>query len=115
MIEGLTYIQAGEVLIPALTMEEETEDIGKYGSMREKYIREHRRGLYQALLLSGKLTKHLARVNRETQERVDEIVRQLTETDPGPDKADDQMGWVRYQNSLISQAEEIALTELVYS
>ena len=41
MIEGLTYIQAGEVLIPALTMEEETEDIGKYGSMREKYIREH--------------------------------------------------------------------------
>ena len=115
MIEGLKYIQTGEVLIPALTIDEETEDIGKYGSMRERYIREHHRGLYQAMLLSGQLTKHLLEVNRETQERVEEIVQQLMKADPGPEKAADQMGWVRHQNSLLMQAEEIALPELVYS
>ena len=34
---------------------------------------------------------------------------------PAPDKAQNQMAWVQHMNSLKVQAEELVLTELIYS
>ena len=39
----------------------------------------------------------------------------LLKQNPAPNKEQHQMGWVRHMNSLKAQAEELVLTELIYS
>ena len=40
---------------------------------------------------------------------------QLLKQNPAPDKAQNQLMWVQHMNSLKAQAEELVLTELIYS
>ena len=40
---------------------------------------------------------------------------QLLKQTPAPDKEQNQMAWVQHMNSLKAQAEELVLTELIYS
>ena len=115
MIEGMKYIQAGEVMIPDLTTIQETKEIGKYGSMRRTFLKEHRPGTFAAMVLMGTLNTHLFQVNEQTKELIDQVMETLQKENPGPDKAIDQMGWVRHQNSLLSLAEETVLPEMIYS
>ena len=37
--------------------------IGRYGRMRKVYLEEHRPGLYERLILSGKFYEHLADID----------------------------------------------------
>jgi hypothetical protein len=39
----------------------------------------------------------------------------MLKTDPAPDKATDQMGWVQHMNSLKAAAEETVLNDLIYN
>ena len=50
---------------------------GKYGMLRRTYLKEHKRGWYQSLLLSGKLDAHLEETDRTANERVDLIASQI--------------------------------------
>ena len=44
---GGTYIRVGDYFIPDLVLDDEPEyQIGKYGRMRERYLKEHRRAAY---------------------------------------------------------------------
>ena len=53
----LSYRQNGDYLIPDIEMDEQpTESIGKYGMMRKTFLKAHRSGMYNALLLQNKLT-----------------------------------------------------------
>ena len=114
MAERLRYIQAGEVMIPDLTTISEDLEIGRYGRMRERFLKEHRRGTYSAMLLTGKLSRHLWETNERALERIEELSRTMEKRQPGPDKGKDQMGWVKHQNMLRHQAEEMILEELIY-
>jgi hypothetical protein len=112
----IPYRQEGDYLVPDLKLTDATErPIGKYGRMRKTYLQNHRRGLYSALLLSGKLMEHLADTEEEAQEQIETIIAEMLKLDPAPDKGTDQMGWVRHMNSLRMTAEEIVTRELVYS
>ena len=112
----LTYTQTGDYLIPNLMLDEEPQEIpGKYGMLRRTYLKKHRGGTYQALLLSGKLNQHLLEIDRTANSRMEQIISQLLQTSPAPDKATNQMGWVQHMNALTQQAEETVLTELVYN
>ena len=51
---------AGDYLIPDLAIKENDKLIGKYGRMRLRYLREHRKGLYTVMMLNGILQDHLA-------------------------------------------------------
>lgn len=58
---GGTYRREGDYLIPDLELPNtEHEQIGKYGCLRQTYLREHRPALYHAMLLNGTLNRHLA-------------------------------------------------------
>ena len=116
----LTYTQVGDYLIPDLTMdgEGETEEmpLGKYGMLRETFLKQHHHGTYTSMLLTGRLEPHLREIGRQAQEQVDRMVDELKKRN-GVDeamKARDQMGWVQAVNSFTAQAEEIVLTEIVY-
>ena len=60
---GGTYRQEGDYLLPNLSLPQDTEEypLGKYGRMRQQYLKEHRRALYSSLMLEGTLIKHLRR------------------------------------------------------
>ena len=44
-----------------------------------------------------------------------QTMEQLLKQDPAPDKAQNQLMWVQHMNSLKAQAEELVMTELIYS
>ena len=111
----LTYTMQGDYLIPDLTLSEEETHIGKYGMLRKTYLKNHRKGLYASLMLSGKLNSHLSEIDQTARERVELITAKLLEKDPAPDKVTDPMGWTGHMNSLKHQAEETVLTELIYN
>ena len=116
----LTYTKVGDYLIPDLTAdgEDETEEmpLGKYGRMRERFLKERHHGTYTSMLLMGRLEPHLREIDRQAREQVDQTVAALKAAN-GVDermKARDQMGWLRAVNSFMAQAEETVLAEIVY-
>ena len=112
----LTYTRNGDNLFPALYLEDENLPIGKYGLLRKSYLKEHKRGWYSSLLLTGKLDEHLAKIDHSCNERIELIMNQLARREGITEalKAADQMEWVRRMNNIWARAEEIVLSELVY-
>ena len=51
---------------------------------------------------------------RAARELMDILMDGLLEKNPAPDKARDQMAWVRHMNGLMHMAEDAILEELVY-
>ena len=113
----LSYVQQGEYFFPKLCFEAENPPIGKYGLLRKSYLKEHKRGWYSSLLLTGKLDEHLAEIDRTCTERVELIMNQLAQREGVTEalKAADQMEWVARMNNIRAKAEEIVLSELVYN
>ena len=115
---GGTYRREGDFLIPNLVLPDTGDyQIGKYGRMRRRYLKEHRKVLYTNLLTSGNLRCHLAKIDQACNERIESIVSAIAEQEGVTEalKAADQMEWVRRMNSIRNRAEEIVLTELVYA
>ena len=112
-----SFTQHGDVVLPDLCLEEEAYPIGKYGLLRKRYLKEHKRGLYTSLLLTGKLDAHLAEIDRMCNERVELITNQLAKREGVTEalKAADQMEWIRHMNNIRARAEEIVLVELVFN
>ena len=112
----LTYTRNGDNLFPALYLEDANLPIGKYGLLRKSYLKEHKRGWYSSLLLTGKLDAHLAEIDHSCNERIDLIMNQLAQREGVTEalKAADQMEWVHRMNNIRARAEEIVLSELVY-
>ena len=114
---GGTYRSEGNDLIPNLELPEaEHYQIGKYGHLRQTYLRKHRPVLYNDLTLSGSLYRHLAEVDRTCYERVDLLVSQMAKREGVTEalKAANQLEWVGRMNNIRSRAEEIVLAEVIY-
>ena len=77
----LTYHRCGDYLLPVLTIPDESVTLGKYGRMRKTYLKEHKPILYNALLLSGKLTEHLIGVDAECRERLETLLPQMMQVE----------------------------------
>lgn len=113
---GLTYTQVGDYSLPDLAAPEEPK-IGKYGRMLFRYLRDHRACLFNTMLLDGKLNAYLEETDRQANEMLDRLTRQLAEREGVNErlKANDQMAWVRRMNSIRNRAEEIVMHELIYT
>ena len=113
----LTYIRCGDYYIPNLKLSEQPEaPIGKYGRMRQRYLKEHRPSLYSSLILSEKLYPHLLEIDRAACERMDAMLPRMMEAAGVTEelKARDPMRWVGLMNMLKAQVEEVVLSELVF-
>ena len=113
----LTYSRCGDYYIHDLKLSEQSEaPIDKYGRMRQRYLKEHRSGLYSSLILSEKLYPHLLEIDRAAHERMDAMLPRMMEAVGVTEelKARDPMRWVGLMNTLKAQVEEIILTELIY-
>ena len=116
---GGTYRQEGDYLLPNLSLPPDAKDyqIGKYGRMRQRYLKEHRPALYTCMITDGTLWKHLAEIDHSCNDRLEIIEKALMKQEGVTEtlKAADQMEWVRRRNSIRSRAEEVILAELVYA
>ena len=112
----IEYKQNGDYLIPDVTLNE-TKPIGRYGRMRKQFLKENRPILYSRMLLSETLYPHLLETEETMKRRMEELIQQLAETAGATEalKAADPMKWVGLMNNCKAQAEEILLSELVYS
>ena len=115
MSSNLSYTQTGDYLLPNLTLHQPKTPLGKYGRMRLSFLRQQRPVLYNTMLLSGTLHPHLMEVEQTAESRMQQTMEQLLKQNPAPDKEQNQMAWVQHMNSLKAQAEELVLTELIYS
>ena len=119
MNNKITYHRKGDYLIPDLYIENNKNNdyhIGKYGRLRLKYLKEHKRSLYTELLLDGKLSKHLALIDEDAKKRLDYIIKQLAKAERIDEnlKRTNQMEWVQAMNNIKNRAEETVLSELIY-
>ena len=115
---GGTYTQVGDVLLPDLTIgEEEQRPIGKYGRMRKRYLKEQHPVIFSELLLTGKLYPHLLEIDEACEGRMELLVLQMAKNEGVTEalKAADQMEWVARMSSIRNRAEEIVLSELIYT
>lgn len=115
---GGTYTRVGDFLIPDLVMDEQPEgQIGKYGRIRLEYLKKWKKGLYNDLLLSGMLWKHLLDIDRDAQDEFEVIVRQTAKAEDVTEelKKQDQMEWVQRMNSIRDRADEFVRQNLIYT
>ena len=115
---GLWYELQGDYYIPCLTIsEEEQRTIGIWGRRHLQYIREYRQGLYNSLLLSGKLNSYLADMNEQAEELFLRLVKELAEKDSITEtlKTEDQMLWVQRMNAVRATATESVNHDLIYT
>lgn len=113
---GGTYRQEGDYFLPNLTAPESVS-IGIWGRRRRQYLREHRKALYNALLLSGKLNSHLTDINQQAEDMFSQLVEQMAAQEGITEqlKVDKQIEWVGCMNNIRKRTEEIINTELIYS
>ena len=114
----LNYRTSGDYLIPELTLtEQEQKPLGKYGRMRKKYLQEQRPVLWNQMILSETLYPHLREIDETANRRLEQMLPALAKEAGATEelKASDPMAWVGLMNSCKAQAEEVILTELIYS
>ena len=115
---GIQYELIGDYYYPCLTIEnEEPPTLTKYGRMRERYLREHRKILYINLLTSGKLYEHLADIDTSACNMAEYLIKEMARKQGVTEqlKAEDMMRWVGLMNNIRACADEIVLNDIVYS
>ena len=112
---GLWYELCGDYYVPCLEAPESPR-VGKFGRLRNTFLREHRGAIYTGMLYSGKLNAHLEEIDRQANEMLDRLVWEYAATEHITEelKANDQMAWVQVMNGIRSRAEEVVLSELIY-
>ena len=99
----ITYRMQDGFQVPNLLMPQTPEvHLGKYAELRRAYLKKRRRVLYTNLKTSGKLTEHLAEIAR-----AEGVTEEL--------KANDPLRWTGLMNNLRHSAEELVLSDLIYS
>ena len=114
----ITYHQEGDYLIPDLVIKKETNNyqIGKYGYLRLDFLKNHKRGLYSELCLKNELNKHLIEVDKETNIKVNNLIKELAKKENVSVYPDgkDPLSWTQKMNNIKNRAEEIVLNEGIF-
>ncbi|MBO4562681.1 MAG: TnpV protein [Clostridia bacterium] len=112
----ITYTKHGAYYYPDLALPPQpTGDIGRFGRMRKKYLKEHQPDTFALMLMENTLTEHLIEIDHQANEQIDLITSQLAKAE-GVDeelKGRDQFEWILAMNSCRARAEEQVTEEIV--
>ena len=115
---GLDYTLVNDHYLPNLTVAAPAEQhpTGRWGRLHKMYLKEQHPIRYNQLLLSGELGGYLAKLDKQAEEQLDLIIRQMQEAEGVTEalKAENQLEWVRRMNSIRNRAEEIIQKELIF-
>ena len=115
---GLWYELQGDYYIPCLILpEEETQSIGLWGQRHKQYLKEHKHFIYTTMLIDGTLNSYLADIDRQAQERLLLLTKQIAEQEnvTGQLKADNAMLWMQKMNEIQSRVREIIYSEIIFA
>ena len=115
---GIEYNLVNDYYIPNIVLPKpgRTGNVGKYGRMRARYLKEHKKAEYSLMLIENELTSHLLDIDDICRERFDMLVKQIAEKENVNEelKARNQMEWVQIMNNIKNRAEEIVINEIIY-
>jgi hypothetical protein len=113
---GLQYELVGDYYLPVLEAPE-APHVGKFGTLRHQYLRNHHRGIFDGMLLEGTLNTHLEEIDCQANEMLERLITQMAAAEGVTEqlKTTDQMEWVRRMNNIRNRSEEIVNKELIYS
>lgn len=115
---GLDYTLVNDHYLPNLTAAAPAEQhpTGRWGRLHKKYLEEYHPIRYNQLLLSGELSSYFAKLDKQAEEQLALIIRQMQEAEGVTEalKAENQLEWVRRMNSIRNRAEEIIKSELIF-
>ena len=115
---GLDYTLVNDHYLPNLTVAAPAEQhpTGRWGRLHKRYLKEQHPVRYNQLVLSGELGNYLAKLDKQAEEQLALIIRQMQEAEGVTEalKAENQLEWVRRMNSIRSRAEEIIQKELIF-
>ncbi len=118
IMKEIEYVEVDGILYPDLKLAlQKVIQLSRFGRMRLKYLKEHRRVQYTNLLISGKLNNYLQEFDNEMNELYDRLVEQykvkwnITEEL----KAKDQMEWVQEMNNIENVVMEFIKEKYIYT
>ena len=113
----ITYSKYRDYYLPDLAVsQKEPATYGRFGCMRLKYLKEHRRAAYINLKTSGQLTHHLNEIDREANEMLHLLIEQMAQAQGITEqlKAENQMVWVEVMNNIHSVVEETVRQDIIF-
>jgi len=118
-MQNITYTQVGDYLLPNIIIEGQfhlnDKPIGKYGRMRQSYLKNHRSIQYNTLLLMGQLFPHLQKVEEEANKQLESLMAEHLRINPPPDKLIDNLAWAAHMTEAKRQMEEIIFSKIIYA
>lgn len=115
---GIEYNLVNGYYIPNIVLPKSrrTGNVGKYGRMRARYLRENKKAEYSIMLINNELTSHLLDIDDICRERIDMLVKQMAEKENVNEelKANNQIKWVQMMNNIKDRVEEIVINEIIY-
>ena len=115
---GLHYTRHGDVYLPDLVYSEHKyPPLGKYGMLRQTYLKENFKVQYSLMLRNDTLWPHLLEVDQQAHDMMDTIVERMKRERGITEqlKADDWWRWVQEMGNIRNAAEEFVLREVVFA
>ena len=115
---GLEYVRNGDYYIPNLTVpDNKVYNIGKYGRMHAKFIKEAKPCFYTAKMLDGTWLDYLEEVDNSAKEMLDRLIREIVAKRGITEalKAGDRFVWISAMEQIKHMSEEFVLKEIVYA
>ena len=117
MSNKITYTKHGDYYLPNLTVPTDKKyNIGKYGRLHGKFIKENRPCFYTARMIDGTWLDYLEQVDNAAKNEVERLIQTFADGLNISEelKATDQMQWVGLMNNAKAQAEEFVLKNIVF-
>ena len=114
--KDISYTEQNGVLIPNVVMPKRCDyQIGRFGVMHKKWLKENHKSIYTIKLMKGELDCYIADVDKRATEIYDNLVKQLAEKEGITEqlKANDMMAWVQAMNNISNRAREIIYNDII--
>ena len=102
----IEYTKQGDYYFPNLLTPENLKnfEIGRFGRMRLKFLKEQKKSEYIILVMNNKLKEHLLEIDKTATNRFEFLMKQLAK----------KLKWVGLMNNIKNSVDEIILKELIY-
>ncbi len=114
----IEYTKQGDYYLPNLIPSQNLKnfEIGRFGRMRLKFLKEQKKSEYIILFMNNKLKEHLLKIDKTANDRFEFLMKQLAKKENITEelKVTDQLKWVGLMNNIKNSVDEIILKELIY-
>lgn len=115
----IKYTRQGDYLIPNLYLKKDEEygRMSKYGILRLHFIVQNKQALYETLLITNKLTRHLLLIHDSCESLYKILMEDYIKNDEKLSEKSKELNlieWTKLMNNYKNMAEELVLNEYVF-